>query len=223
MNPTVKLLSLIICLLTFISVIAGCSKMTSVPAESISIAEIGRELVLGEKYDLSAEISPEGADRKTVTWSSGDESVIRVDENGRVYAVGGGAAVITATAPNGSASTLEITVDGTRRIMKLQVNYPRQDDYNIGTEWKYLTQVNGVPVNGSWTVSVGDVLTLYAEFTEDDGKPDVGEATATYTVTESDFNNGFAVSMDLYVTENGGKNKGQSAHFIVTYLFSIDK
>ena len=32
--------------------------------------------------------------------------------------------------------------------------------------------------------------------------------------------NGFSVKKDLYVEENAGKNAGQKAHFIVTFIFT---
>ena len=103
--------------------------------------------------------------------------------------------------------------------MHLEVTYPRQDDINIGDEWGYITEINGKPTNKSYTLSVGDVLKYYAEFTESDENPDIGKASKSHTVTKEDLMNGFSVSMDLYVTENGGRNSGQRAHFIVTFNF----
>ena len=63
-------------------------------------------------------------------------------------------------------------------------------------------------------------LNINSEFTEDDDDPDVGSAEASYTVTQEALDQGFWVSTDLYVTENGGRYTGQSAHFVVTYTFS---
>ena len=51
--------------------------------------------------------------------------------------------------------------------------------------------------------------------------PDVGEATVTHTVTEEDFANGFSVEVEVYATENGGRNSGKSAHFVTTFTFEI--
>lgn len=34
-----------------------------------------------------------------------------------------------------------------------------------------------------------------------------------------DVANGFEEKMDVFVMENGGKNRGEAAHFIVTYTF----
>lgn len=55
---------------------------------------------------------------------------------------------------------------------------------------------------------------------DDDTNPDVGSASTSYIVPEDDIRQGFSVSMELDVTENGGRNSGQSAHFVVTYTFT---
>ncbi len=54
-------------------------------------------------YRLTATLSPEDAAEKGVQWSSSDESVVRVDENGNLYAAGRGTAVITCRAADGGA------------------------------------------------------------------------------------------------------------------------
>ena len=98
--------------------------------------------------------------------------------------------------------------------------YRRDDDVNIGDEWSYYNELNGEIAKKEYAVSVGDSLNFYSRYTESDKDPDVGEASQTYVVTEEDLQNGFSVTMDLYVTENGGRNNGKSAHFVVTYTFS---
>jgi len=60
---------------------------------------------------------------------------------------------------------------------------------------------------------------VYSKYSEEDDKPDVGNASSNYTVTEDDIENGFEIALDLYVSENAGKNSGKKAHFIVTYSF----
>ena len=66
-------------------------------------------------------------------------------------------------------------------------------------------------------------MNCWTKITESDDNPDVGQASKTHIVSESDFENGFSVEMDVYVTENGGRNSGKSAHFIVTYEFSVEQ
>lgn len=68
------------------------------------------ELRVGETSALTAVILPEDASDKTLTWSSSDENVATVDENGKVTAVKAGNAVITATASNNVSGSCKLTV-----------------------------------------------------------------------------------------------------------------
>ncbi len=69
-------------------------------------------LNIGETYELAATIAPEDAFVKSVTWSSSNEAVATVDQNGVVTAVAAGDAIITATANDGSgvSATCNVTV-----------------------------------------------------------------------------------------------------------------
>ena len=68
------------------------------------------ELRVGEASALTAVILPADASDKTLTWSSSDENVATVDENGNVTAVKAGNAVITATASNNVSGSCKLTV-----------------------------------------------------------------------------------------------------------------
>lgn len=59
---------------------------------------------IGDTQQLTATILPEDAFDKSLKWSSSDESVATVDENGTVTAVKGGTAVITATSADGNVT-----------------------------------------------------------------------------------------------------------------------
>lgn len=195
---------------------------TPIVVENISIDDEIQDLVLGESTSLTAVVAPENAEDKSVIWASSDENVLVVDQEGMVTAVGAGTATITVTSVNNISASKDINVDGTKRMMSLRVTHTRDDDVNIGNEWSYHSEINGENAGGDFAVAVGDTLYCYAVFTEEDDNPDVGEASTTYTVTEEDITNGFTIPMDLYVTENSGRNSGKSAHFIVTYMFRID-
>lgn len=66
------------------------------------------EIVIGKYAEASADVSE--AVNSTVTWSSEDDSVATVDQNGRVYGVGPGTVHITATASGGAADSFTITI-----------------------------------------------------------------------------------------------------------------
>ncbi len=59
-------------------------------------------LKVNEKLQLNATVSPENASNKTLKWSSSDESVAVVDQNGLLTAVGMGEVTITVESTDGS-------------------------------------------------------------------------------------------------------------------------
>ena len=77
---------------------------------SVSLNATNLELDVNDTYQFIAEVLPENADDKTVTWSSTDEDVIEVDDNGLAIAVGAGEAKVVATLSNGINCSCNITV-----------------------------------------------------------------------------------------------------------------
>ena len=106
------------------------------------------------------------------------------------------------------------------RTMSVKVSQQRLDSNSVGAEWSLALAINGAAVQSAYELRAGDTLTLYAKMTESDMNPDVGEAYTVYTVTEEDLANGFSVPLSVYITENGGRYVGQTAHFIVTFRFT---
>lgn len=190
-----------------------------IKVEAVNLTAAKGKLAIGEKLQINASISPSDAEDQKLTWTSSDNQVATVDEEGNVTAMSGGECTITATATGGASSSVEVSVDGTKALMNLNVQHRQENDVHIGNEWGYDFQLNGEPVKNTVALTVGDSLSLYAQLIEDDKQPDMGEASLTHVVTEEDVTNGFEEKMDVYVTENGGKNRGKTAHFIVTYTF----
>ena len=76
----------------------------------ISSSEITVEM--GKQFTLSADILPENATNKNVLWSSSDERIAAVNENGLTMAVSSGDAVITVTTEDGGfTDTCAVTVE----------------------------------------------------------------------------------------------------------------
>lgn len=80
-----------------------------IPAESITLNETTAELKMGETLTLTATVLPENTTDKKVAWTSSDESIARVDANGKVSAISVGNVTITATCGDATASCV-ITV-----------------------------------------------------------------------------------------------------------------
>lgn len=82
--------------------VANYPEMAPVAVTGVSVAPATLELTMGEAAkQLTATIMPADAGNKAVKWSSSDEKIAKVDENGMVTAVGADKATITATTVDG--------------------------------------------------------------------------------------------------------------------------
>ena len=73
--------------------------------ESITLDSNEGKLTVGNSHTIKATVAPEEvAAETTIEWSSSNEKVATVDENGKVTAVSSGNATITATAGEESAN-----------------------------------------------------------------------------------------------------------------------
>lgn len=84
-------------------------KVTEVKLDKDSLS-----LEVGGTATLTATIMPDNATDQNVTWSSDNQNVATVDQNGKVTAVGEGTATITATAADGSGANASCTVTVSR-------------------------------------------------------------------------------------------------------------
>ena len=88
--------------------------VTVVPTKvsSVSLSETSATLNKGESLTLTATVKPDDVTDKSVDWTSSDETVATVSEDGVVTAIGTGTAEITATASDGSgqSATCVVTV-----------------------------------------------------------------------------------------------------------------
>lgn len=87
----------------------------SLSASNVSVSGAPETLSLGTSADLTAAYTLAGGavltnPQKAVTWTSSDPKVLYVSPGGKVTAVGGGAATVTATVGGASATTDPITV-----------------------------------------------------------------------------------------------------------------
>ena len=92
--------------------------VNSILTNSITLNETEAELIVGESFQLSATIAPDNATNKSVTWSSTNEAVAVVDENGLMTAVGSGTCQVRATANDGSGKTASclVTVEKNNKL-----------------------------------------------------------------------------------------------------------
>ncbi len=87
------------------------AEMTELVAKANGISiNYSAEMKVGDTLQLTATVSPENAGDKTVTWSSSDDSIATVDQNGLVTAKAEGKVVISATNASGQSANCTITV-----------------------------------------------------------------------------------------------------------------
>ena len=75
--------------------------VNTVPVTGITLDTNEAEIEVGKTLQLTATIQPENATNKEYSWSSSDEDVATVDENGLVSAIAAGLATITVTTTDG--------------------------------------------------------------------------------------------------------------------------
>lgn len=116
------------------------------PATTIALDKTTASLKEGEKVNLSATVGPENVTSKVVIWSSSDESIATVADDGTVTAVKAGDVTITAKAAYGKnvTATCDITVT------QAEVKKPAQNNPNDKKPaGKQQIDTNKQPVSGN--------------------------------------------------------------------------
>ena len=86
------------------------AELASIPVQDIEIPKTELNITEGETIQLAVTVKPENATNKQVRFSSGNEAVATVDENGNIVAVGEGTAIITISSVDKPSVKKEITV-----------------------------------------------------------------------------------------------------------------
>ena len=131
---------------------ATCTVTVSEPTVDVMSVEITTEVAdaydIGDTVALIAEVSPDNATDKSVTWSSSGTAVATVNSDGVVTAVAPGKATITVTtADGGKTDSVDIVVSG--------IVLPSKLDILVGHDDMLTPQIYGsVPVGMTqWTSS----------------------------------------------------------------------
>ena len=199
-----------------------------IPVTGVSLDESSITLDVGGNQTLTATVTPEDATNKKVRWSSDNEDVATVSEDGVVTAVAGGTAVITATTHDG-LFTASCTVTVNAPATAPNIITDTLPDGKVGEAYSQTLTANGTtPIK--WSISGGarpDGLSLNADTGEISGTP-TAEGTATFTVkaTNSAGSNTKELSITItkaapaehtitVTTEGGGTASASSAKAVV--------
>lgn len=136
-----------------------------VPVTGVSLNKNNVALAIGSTETLIATVSPDNATLKSIIWSSDNEAVATVDENGTVTSVAEGVAIITATTRHGSKTdTCEVTVTNLNPI--ITINEPIS-----GSAYSEVSGHNIINVSGAVTGTDNSTITATLTQIVVDGVP----------------------------------------------------
>ncbi len=135
---------------------------TKVLVESITLNKTKATVVKGKTLTLTATVKPDDATNKTVRWTSSNEVVATVSDEGVITGKTEGTAIISATSTDGSEveATCNITVMDESTATWEEINEMAKEIANDDSITNASTQAT-VNVNGeSKTISVGGIYTV---------------------------------------------------------------
>ena len=152
-----------------------------VPVTGVSLDESSITLDVGGNQTLTATVTPEDATNKKVRWSSDNETVATVSEDGVVTAVAGGTAVITATTHDGLfTATCTVTVNAPDAPPSITTD--TLPDGKVGEAYSHtLTATGTAPITWSIDGGLPAGLSLNKDTGEISGTPTTA-GTSTFTV-----------------------------------------
>ncbi len=144
-------------------------------AESVTVSPAGIRLLPGMSQQLTASVLPVSVADSTVTWSSSDDTVATVDENGTVTAVAEGKCTVTATSNlTGTVSgSCEVEVFALSKTLNAVVWGKDEDaqwaSFDTSTLPAYTTLTSGAQSVKPVAVTYDENGVLYAADMESDG------------------------------------------------------
>ena len=161
----------------------------------VTIEPSEAELTVGSSTKLTATVLPENATNKNVIYSADDESILSVDQNGKVTGLSLGTATVTVTTEDGGFSaSAEITVMPVR-VTGVSIS-PKAASVDLGRTIQLtasITPSNATNKNLSWSVSDETIISV------DDRGTVTGLSGGTATVTVTTEDGGFTASAEITV------------------------
>ena len=92
------------------------------PAESITLSKSEISLYVGKRTTLKATVMPKNTDNKHVEWESTDESIAKVDSQGRITAVKRGTCDIICTSKSNEEASARATVNVLQPVKSIKAD-----------------------------------------------------------------------------------------------------
>ena len=184
-------------------VIAECKVRVFVLAQKVELNTTLMTMQKGQTLTLKATVLPDNTSEKTVTWSSSDESIVKVDKDGKVTTLKAGTAVVRASSTTQGVfaeCTIHVKVNSESIAFEkdkvtiycgdtvtLEAKILPEDNTNSAVIWTSDNEKVATVKDGVITAGVQGTAVITAK-TQDSGK------TATCTVTVKKHTDGIKIS-----------------------------
>ena len=182
-----------------------------IPSYPVTGIKVSQDTLMLTKKDeaaqLTAEVIPSYADNTRVTWKSSDESVVTVDEKGKVTAVGNGAATITVTSVSGNyTATVAVTVKIPVEIEKISIEAEKETLTKLGESTGLKVKIEPENADAQKLIWKSDNEMIAA--VDENGKVTaIGNGTAIITVTTEDGKNTASITITVKIPDEPVINK----------------
>ena len=141
--------------LSFAGMILGFSTAANaaspVAVTGVSLNSNNAAITVGATYQLVANVSPSDATDKSVNWSLSNNSVISVDQNGLVKAIGIGVSSVTVTTNDGGFTDLAIiNISAPPPSFNMNVSAPETVTKGVAATWKFFCYDPNAAYSANW-------------------------------------------------------------------------
>lgn len=141
-------------------------KVTGDSGLKVTVTPENATIVEGETVRLQATVNSEG---HKIIWSSDNELVAKVDQNGIVSGVGAGTATVTASTADGASASAEITVTSAQKYLTLYFDSKNQGTWSASNvQVYYRTKSNAWVAQNMTQMSASCGQYAYARILMDD-------------------------------------------------------
>ena len=158
----------------------------NIPTTGVTVTPTNQTINVGNTFTITPTVTPDNATDKSIIWTSSDDTIATVDDNGKVTALMEGTATITATTNDGgfTASCVITVVKREGRVTGITVT-PISKTASVGEIFfvtPYITPVDAEDKSVTWSSSNPSIATV-----DSNGKVTaIREGVVTITATTND-------------------------------------
>jgi uncharacterized protein YjdB len=172
------------------------------PVSGVTLDKSEVNLLVGQTLNLNATVAPYNATCKDIIWCSNNPDYVSVDENGKVTALDGGRATITATTKD-NAFVASCVINSIVPVEGISLSFNEFEAY-IDEEFSInytFAPENPTDIGVTWSSSNENIATV-----SEDGKLNIlseGQVTLTVTTNDGGFTDSCVINTKEYIAATG--------------------